>query len=488
MDTHVAYHLARVTGRPVRVTMSYAEELTAGNPRHPGRMTLRTGVRSDGTIVFRQALLRFDSGGYAAFKPGKGVSYGPRCLGPYRMDHAEVDSRMIYTNHIPCGSMRSPGDPQSVFAGESQIDAIAHELGLTPTEFRRRNLLQEGDLSAIGHPWRDLTIGRILVACVEATGLESPRLEEPGKLIGRGLAVCDRPTGEGASSAKLTVDASGTVHLATPLRDTGSGFYTMLRQVVGRELGVAYDSIEMRAMTTDEVPFDGGVGGARITNAAGNAALGAAERVREQLVEFAAQRQGWAIDSVELREGALRANRESVSLESLMDAHGGEISAEYAHEVPADPGMTVFSAQAAEVAVDTETGAIEVRRITSTHDVGTIINPISHQGQIDGRIMQGIGAALIEGLQYDGGQVINANLGDYKLPSMGDVPEIETVLVKDEKPGPTPYGGKAIGEQAISGVAPAIHNAILDATGHSMARLPITAEAMWEKLREAAAQ
>ena len=160
-------------------------------------MTFRTGIRSDGTIVFRQALLRFDSRGYAAFKPGKGVSYGPRCLGPYRMDHAEVDSRMIYTNHIPCGSMRSPGDPQSVFASESQIDAIAHELGLTPMEFRRRNLLQEGDLSAIGHPWRDLTIGRILEACVEATGLESPRPEEPGKLIGRGLAVCERPTGGG---------------------------------------------------------------------------------------------------------------------------------------------------------------------------------------------------------------------------------------------------------------------------------------------------
>lgn len=483
MDTHIAYHLARATGRPVRVTMSYTEELTAGNPRHPARMTFRTGVRSDGTIVFRAALLRFDSGGYAAFKPGKGISYGPRCLGPYRMEHASVDSRMIYTNHIPCGSMRSPGDPQSVFAGEAQMDVIARELGFTPTEFRRRNLVQEGDVSAIGHPWRDLTIGRIFEACVDSAGLEGERPAVPGRLIGRGLALCERPTGGGASTARLSIDATGRVLLATPLRDTGSGFYTMLRQVVGRELGVAYDAIDMRPMTTDEVPFDGGVGGARITNAAGNAALGAASQVRQQLIEYAAQRHGWALDAIELRDGALCMGDEVWPLAALMAAHGGEMTVEYVHEVTPDPGLTVFSAQAAEVAVDPQTGQVEVLKITSTHDVGTIINPISHQGQIDGSIMQGIGAALIEGLQYDGGQVINANLGDYKLPSMGDVPEIVTVLVEDSKPGPTPYGGKAIGEQAISAVAPAIHNAVLDAIGHSMAKLPIMAEAVWERLQ-----
>ncbi|MEJ2131846.1 MAG: molybdopterin-dependent oxidoreductase, partial [Gammaproteobacteria bacterium] len=143
-----------------------------------------------------------------------------------------------------------------------------------------------------------------------------------------------------------------------------------------------------------------------------------------------------------------------------------------------NPNSTVFSAQAAEVEIDEETGEITVIQITSTHDVGTIINPISHQGQIDGSVMQGLGAALIEGLQYEEGHVINPNLGDYKLPVMKDTPRLKTVHVVDAHEGPTPYGGKAIGEQAISAVAPAIINAILDATGISMGELPVTSEAM----------
>ena len=482
MDTHVAYHLAAATGRPIRMLMSYTEELMAGNPRHPGRMTFRTGVAADGSIVFRQALLRFDSGGYAAFKPGKGVRDGPRCLGPYRMQHAAVRSQMIYTNHVPCGSMRSPGDPQSVFAGESQIDIIARELGLTPTEFRRRNIVREGDASPIGHEWKNLTLSNIFERCALAAGLEAQKPEIPGMLVGRGLALCERPTGGGASTARIQIDVDGTVTLSTPLRDTGSGFYTMMRQVAGRELGVPYDSINMVAMTTDEVKFDGGVGGARITNAGGNAALGAAVRVRAQLAGFAANRYGLSLDEMVFDDSSVSAGEQRVSLARLMRDYGDSVVVEYVHEVPPDTSRTVFSTQAAEVAIDVETGQIILRKITSAHDVGTIINPISHQGQIDGSIMQGVGAALLEGLQYDGGQVVNQNLGEYKLPTFSDVPEIETVLVFDDNPGPTPYGGKAIGEQAISGVAPAIHNAILDATGCSMARLPVTAEAMLNRL------
>ena len=147
MDTHVAYWLARTTGQPIRMVMTYVEELMAANPRHPAVMTFKTGVRADGTITARQARLVYDSGGYAGFKPARGVNYGSHCAGPYKIGHVQIDAYMVYTNHVPCGSMRSPGDPQSIFASEAQLDLIARELGIDPYDFRMRNLVRDGDVS-----------------------------------------------------------------------------------------------------------------------------------------------------------------------------------------------------------------------------------------------------------------------------------------------------------------------------------------------------
>jgi xanthine dehydrogenase molybdenum-binding subunit len=144
----------------------------------------------------------------------------------------------------------------------------------------------------------------------------------------------------------------------------------------------------------------------------------------------------------------------------------------------------VFCAQVAEVAVDEDTGQVTLVRFTTAHDVGTILNPIAHQGQIDGAVMQGIGYALMEELQYDAGNISNVSLGEYKLPTMGDIPELRTVLVRGEGDGPSPYGGKAIGEQPISTVAPAIVNALLDATGISFTELPVTAEKVFVALQK----
>ena len=149
------------------MAMTYIEELMAGNPRHPAVMTFKTGVKKDGSITARQAHLVYDSGGYAAFKPQKGVTYGARCLGPYKIPHGKIDSYVVYTNQVPCGSMRAPGDPQSIFAAEAQLDIIARELGMDPVEFRKKNLLQDGDLSAMGQKWSNVMGMRTLDAAVK---------------------------------------------------------------------------------------------------------------------------------------------------------------------------------------------------------------------------------------------------------------------------------------------------------------------------------
>jgi len=484
MDTHVAYWLARATGRPIRMVMSYTEELMAANPRHAAVMTFKTGVKRDGTITARHAHLVFDSGAYAAFKPARGVSYGPRCLGPYKMAHARIDSYMVYTNRVPCGSMRSPGDPQSIFASEAQIDLVARELGMDPYDFRMRNLVRDGDESPLGHRWHHVMGPRVLEAAAQEAGYHQPRPGIPGKKVGRGMATWERHIGAGRSVAKVAIDTHGVVTLYTSLRDTGSGFYTVLRQIVGQELGVPYNTIRLQTWNTDEAAFDTGVGGSRVTNVGGNAVYGAARAVREQLSALAATKYGWTASELLFQDQqVLVPGQPAVSLAALVSPSDRPVEAEYTHNAESDEHLTVFCAQVAEVEVDEDTGQVKLTRFTTAHDVGTILNPIAHQGQIEGAVLQGIGYALMEEVQYDEGKVSNVSMGEYKLPTIGDIPELRTVLVRGEGNGPTPYGGKAIGEQPISSVAPAIVNAVLDATGISLKELPITAEKVFNALQ-----
>ncbi len=483
MDTHVAYWLARQTGRPVRMVMSYTEELMAGNPRHPAVMTFKTGVKQDGTITARHAHLVFDSGGYAAFKPARGVSYGPRCLGPYKMGHARIDSYMVYTNQVPCGSMRSPGDPQSIFASEAQMDLIARELGIDPYDFRMQNLVRDGEASPLGKHWQNIMGPQTLEAAARESGYHDPKPQIPGKHVGRGIAMWERHIGAGTSVAKIVVDTAGAVTLYTSLRDTGSGFYTVLPQIIGQELGVPYNAISVQTWSTDDTDFDTGVGGSRVTNVGGNAVLGAAQAVRDKLVALAAGQHGCNPSDVVLEEQHVRVPGASpLPLAELVAQSGGPVEAEYTYKAASDDNITVFCAQVAEVEVDEETGEVTLKHFTTAHDVGTILNPIAHQGQIEGGVMQGVGQAMMEEVEYDEGQVTNMSLGEYKLPTMRDIPELRTVHVQSAG-GPTPYGGKAIGEQPISAVAPAIVNAVLDATGLSITDLPITSEKVFNALQ-----
>jgi CO/xanthine dehydrogenase Mo-binding subunit len=485
MDSHLGFWLSKTTGRPVRMVMTYIEELMAGNPRHPAVMTFKTGVKKDGSITARQAHLVYDSGGYAAFKPARGVTYGSRCLGPYKIPHAHIDSDVVYTNQVPCGSMRAPGDPQSIFAAEVQIDLIARELGMDPVEFRRINLVQDGDASPLGHYWKNIMGIRALDAAVETAEYDQTKPQTAGKLIGRGMALCERHVGAGSSTVKITIDDSGTVTLYTALPDTGSGFYTVLRQILGQELGVAYDQIKLENWSTDDVAFETGVGGSRVTHVAGQAVFQAAQELRRQLVTMSADMFGWPEDETGFFQGQVTApGKTSMNLGDLVARSGGLMEANHTYDSERDEEITVFCVQIAEVEVDVETGQVQLTKFTSAHDVGTILNPLGHQGQIDGTVMQGIGYALTEDLQYDEGHVTTLSMGEYKIPTMPDMPELRTVHVVSESGGPSPYGGKAIGEQGISSVAPAIVNAIMDATGVGITEIPVSSEKLFRAMSE----
>ncbi len=485
MDTHLAYWLSKATGCPVRMTMDYTEELIAGNPRHGAVMTFKTGVMRDGTMVARSADLTFDSGAYGAFRPMVGNSYGQRCLGPYRVSHGRIESRLVYTNLVPCGSMRSPGDPQSVFASEAHLDLVAREIGFDPLDFRLKNVVVEGDATPLGKRWRAPIAKTLLETAERESGYRASSEPGRGKRRGIGFSLCERGTGAGPCTARVELDTDGKVTLYISLRDTGSGFYTVLRQVVGEVLGIDYAEVEMKTWSTDALPDDGGVGGARVTNTAGNAAYAATAQVRDALIESLAGQLGWDGSAIVFDDGRVRHGNQVLTLAEAIAVHGCGIEIQHTHVAEMLADDTVFTAQAAEVEVDEETGEIALKRITTVHDVGTVLNPIAHQGQIEGALVQGVGYALMEEVMYEDGHVINAHLGDYKLPTMRDAPELNTVLVRTDHDGPTPFGGKGIGEHAISGVAPAIVNAVLAATGESFTELPLTAEKVYRRLNGA---
>jgi xanthine dehydrogenase molybdenum-binding subunit len=249
-------------------------------------------------------------------------------------------------------------------------------------------------------------------------------------------------------------------------------------------LGVAYDEIKLENWSTDDVAFETGVGGSRVTHVAGQAVFRAAQELKQKLAATAADLFGWPEDDTGFSQGQVTAPRRApVSLGDLVSRSGGLLEADHTYDSERDEDITVFCVQIAEVDIDVETGQVQLTRFTSAHDVGTILNPLGHQGQIDGTVMQGIGYALTEDLQYDDGHVTTLSMGEYKIPTMPDMPELRTVLVKSESGGPSPYGGKAIGEQGISSVAPAIVNAIFDATGISITEIPVSSEKLLRAMR-----
>ena len=479
MDTPIAYFLSRASGCPVTMSMDYVEEFQAANPRHPSLITFKTGVRRDGTFTARQATICFNSGAYAAFKPTPVLTFGNLAsIGPYDCSNARVDSYMVYTNLMPCGFLRAPGEPQINFASESQVDIIAQELGMDPYELRRRNLPEDGSSAETNHGAKEAR-GILLQGCQKA-GYWSSKPKRPFP-VGRGMAMVERHVGGGESSSKVIVESDGSVTLRTAVFDTGTGVHTILRQIVAQELGVWASEVRLVPWTTDDTENDSGSKGSSVTHVMGTATLVAARRAKEALVTLAVDLFSWPEDLVQLGEGKLTVEGgQSITLAELVATAGNPIQAtgEYKSDTA---NVHSYAVQVAEVEVDPETGQVYLRRVTTAHDVGTIINPLAHQGQIDGAFVQGLGFALMEEIQQEQGRPTTVNFSDYKIPTIADVPELSTVLIEAEG-GPGPYGSRAIGEHAIATVAPAIANAVYDAIGVRITRLPITAEKIHQAL------
>lgn len=453
MDIPLCAELTRLTGRPVKLVLRYAEELTATNPRHPARIRVRAGCDAGGRLAVVDVRALLNGGAYAGFKPLADASlHGIKdCMLAYHVPDPYIESVIAYTNTVPRGHMRSPGSPQAVFALESALDELAASAGLDPAEFRRRNLVRAGEPSASGRMWVEARGIPIVDAALEQA--RRGQVEVPsGWRRGTGMAVYAREApGLAATSVRLVPLPGGRVRAEVPVPETGTGSHTVVRNLLAAGLGVEPTDIDVVHVGTGDLPGDQGVGASRVT-------IGMAE----------------ALD---------RAAR--VWLERRGD---GEPVVVQSGPVPGKepPAVSSYCAQVAQVAVDPATGQVKVLQIVSAVDAGRIIHPAGHQMQIDGGAVMGFGFACLEDLGEDDGQVTAASLGEFRLPAMADVPALRTVLVEGGQ-GVTRANVKPVGEMTNVPTAAAIANAVADAVGCRIRDLPVTAEKVYWALQAAVA-
>lgn len=483
MDIPICYSLAKATGRPTKMVMSYSEELTAAAPRHPSIITLKTGVKKDGRLVARKVKAVFNSGGYAGFKNNQTVNLpgAQHGAGAYHIPDITIDAYSVYTNCVPSGIMRGPGDPQMAFATESHMDYIARELGLDPVELRRINILRRGDTLPGGTQLKSDMGLELLDRMARKIHWGAKKSKRPYE--GKGIALCMREINVGEANIEVGFKQDGRLYIKTTVPDTGTGTHTIFRQIVGETLDIPAHEIDVIIGNTDTFSTDVVVSASRVTYLGGQAAQKAAKDLRERLIAAASNHLGWPRDSIRISKGAaLGPNHKRISLSEVASLTA-ELKAFGNFNVKEQSGAACFFGQAAEVRVDPETGQLKILKIVCAHDVGTIIHPITHQGQVDGAMIQGLGFAVLEDLVDEEGKIITANLGEYKLPNVADIPRHETVLVHDPD-GPGPFQSKPIGEHGTVPTAAAIANALYDAIGVQITDLPITAEKIYRALGE----
>lgn len=526
VEAVIAATLTLKTGRPVRLVQTRETDFLGGRPRHASVVHVKLGLRRDGTIVAGEARVYVAAGGYAGSSANVAFRIGFLMFYPYRIPSLRINGYAVYTNTMPRGPMRAPAGPQAAFAMESLLDEAAARLEIDPMELRRRNAIQDGDLSPTGQVLSSVALRRTLDAVgdgphpdppPEAEGTPLPPLTKGGLgevgpsplLHGTGFAVGRWQTGANAGGCQVSVNLDGTVSIATGAVDVGQGSTTIIAQVVAETLGVRPEAIGIVTADTDTTPYDSISAGSSVTMRQGNAALRAARDARAQLLSLASDALEARAEDLDMGVGRVfvRGSPERgltlAEVSRLAHSRGdgpllgqGSVVIKRpswdettAEGLPREGSVLgpCFATERAEVEVDSETGLVRVVRLADAQDVGVALNPLNVEGQIEGGVGMGVGQALSEALVYSPeGQVLNPNFLDYKLPTALDTPPIEAILV--ENPFPEgPFGAKGVGELPIVATAAAISNAVAAATGARVRELPLTPERVLAALKSARA-
>jgi CO/xanthine dehydrogenase Mo-binding subunit len=504
----LAFH---TNGRPVRVKFNREETFISTLTRHEAVVYCKTGVKKDGTLMARQMIIYWGAGAYAEKSPTVCIRGSLPAPGPYRIPHVKVDGYAVYTNKPIAGSYRGYGIPQGAWAGEQQMDEIARRLGMDPIDIRLKNIFVEGDVSYWGEQLHAVGLKETLIKATEAIDYgKKPVNAKPGIKIGKGFACIQKPTRSPTTSAAgVLVNAKGEVTVLAGTVEIGQGCNTILSQVAAEELKVPMDKVRMHPLDTDVIPYDASTTSSRSTYHMGNAVRRASIHAREQIMEAASPMLEAAARDLDVGDGKVFLKdqpQQALPIGEVVRRKlgiNGEVRGDgsYTYEIGKDLDLEtghsdhasafyMYATQAAEVAVDEESGRVRVLRMSAAHDVGKAINPLNCAAQIEGGVVMGIGSALHEELVVDNtGKVRNPSFLDYHLVTSLDTPELIPIVVECAEPE-GPYGAKGLGEPGLAPTPAAIGNAVTDAIGVRIYDLPLKPEnvywALQKKKRDAA--
>jgi CO/xanthine dehydrogenase Mo-binding subunit len=502
-------YFAYITRRPVRMMLSRPEEFVVIT-KHAVTARCKLGVMKSGEIIACEAENYWNTGAYADIGPRVVHKSGYTSAGPYKFPNVKMDSYCVYTNNVPAGAFRGFGVPQVSWAYESQMDVAAHHLGIDPLELRLRHVLEEGDRFATGAPMESIGVKDSLLKVAEAIGWEKPKppprvFTGVGPLRGKGIGCAVKAVlTPSISGAVLQLNADGSVTVLSSTVEMGQGSETTLAQIAAEELGVGIHKVRVHLPDTDVTPYDTITAGSRSTYHMGNAIRLAAGQIKRQLFEAAAEELEANPEDLDLRNERVfvrGAEERGLTIPEVfrakLNALGTNLSGESTYKTIADPmdhetghstKNTEFwfsGATAAEVEVDPDTGRVTVLRFVAAADVGNEVNPHHCRQQIEGASIVTLGLTFFEWMNVDHGQVTNASLLEYQLPSLKDVPpSLEAVSVEvAHQDGP--FGAKGVGESGTLSVQATIANAIYNAVGVRIKDLPITPEKVLRAMHDA---
>ena len=496
-EAHVAA-LAKASRRPVRLVLSRREEFIAPDKAtHAMIVDVATGVGEEGRILARTARIVLDSGAYASDTPVLGQIASMMVAGPYRIPDIDIEALTVYTNRTPSGSVRAPTGPQACWAVEQHNDVVAARVGLDPVEFRRLNLVRDGDEGPTRQKHEGDGAVQTLDLAVERARAGAPL--GPNEAIG--VASGWWFSAPGPSGAFVRLESDGSGRIVTGAQENGTGAVMGLAILAAEELGMRPEQFAITYQDTDAGPYDGGSSGSQTTFNNGRAVVEAARDVRRQLLELAAESLEASVEDLELSDGGVGVkgspDRRVTIADLASTAHEGALLlARGSGTPPEDPehdasmcvgrlgfesfASPTFFCHAARVTVDPATGIVRTTKVVAATDVGRVINVTGAIGQVTGGVVMSLGNATLEGTRYgDDGRQRNPTLLDYKLLTSADAPEIEAVFVENPASNGGPRGSKGVGEPPIVPTAAAVANAIAAATGARVRRLPMTPERVW---------
>lgn len=500
--------LANVTGRPVKLLFTRRESLIVHPKRHATQIKVKVGAKKDGRILAVETELYGDTGAYASLGEQVMTRATTHSAGPYDVEHVRGDCYAMHTNNPPAGAFRGFGVTQSAFAVESMMDMLAEKLGIDPVELRRMNALHLGSITNTGQLINE-SIG--LTECIDKVDAEirrynpepfKPRIDKdrPHLVRAWGFAASYKNTGLGGGAedktgAEVELFEDGTFEVRSSSAELGQGLVTVMRMVAAEELGTAPENVRVLVMDTDLTPNGGPTTASRQTYMTGNAARYAAIALRDAIRAAAAEKFNVPPEKIEFKDGAVHADGQSIPYGEIakeMKDMGQRPRALYEYDAPTTQPLGTggnmhfafsYGVQAAEVEVDTETGEVRVLKVIAANDVGTAINPLGLQGQVEGGVMMGLGNCLTEEFVVEEGKVITDRFSRYHVPGITLAPEITSIIV-EHPTAEGPYGAKGVGEISSIPTTPAITNAICNAVGVRVDRTPVDPKLIVKTLKE----